>query len=294
MMGEWSHSLGVIVFLRCPKPGAVKTRLARTVGDERACDIYEACAAGVLGGLLRLVATLGGARLYVFFSVAEEAEEVKHWVERCIREEPVVGIGVGAGGHSRSFPISYHPQKQTGCLGERMVDAFSFVEAQGHTWIGIFGTDVPDLANESVVLAGLRALGWDFGGAEEGGEGTKMTSKSAGGGVRALLGPSQDGGFYMLLMTGVEGGFVGAHRDLFRGIEWSTGTVLEETSKALKRAGIETIETSETVETVDVDEVPRLRDLDEWEDVVAWMEEQGPGYERQTRLVEVLLKPSKR
>ena len=94
-----------------------------------------------------------------FSRVAEEAEEVKHWVERCIREEPVVGIGVGAGGHSRSFPISYHPQKQTGCLGERMVDAFSFVEAQGHTWIGIFGTDVPDLANEIGGVGGTARVG---------------------------------------------------------------------------------------------------------------------------------------
>lgn len=265
-----SGSLGVIVFLRYPKPGAVKTRLARAVGVQWASDIYEACAEGVLGGLVRLVVQLSRARLYVFFSVVEEAEDVKHWVEGCIDVD--TAVDGGAGGHSRSFPISFHPQKQTRCLGDRMLDAFSFVEAQGHAWVGIFGTDVPDLADESVVMAGLGALGWDFGGAEEKEEGE-------GGCVRAVLGPSRDGGFYMLLMSGIDGGFFGAHGDLFRGIEWSTVTVFEETCKALRRAGIDLASTHG---------VPRLRDLDEWEDVLAWMQEQGPGYSRQTRLVEVI------
>ena len=57
-------SLGIIVFLRFPKPGApVKTRLAQTVGKKRACGMYKACAEGVLGGLEELVETLGRAKV---------------------------------------------------------------------------------------------------------------------------------------------------------------------------------------------------------------------------------------
>ena len=269
--GDPRASLGMIVFLRCPKPGQVKTRLAKTVGDERACCIYEACAEGVLRGLAQLVERLGTARLYVFFSVAEEATDVERWVGRC------VDAGEGAGDSGRSW-ITYHPQRQTGCLGERMVDAFSFVEAQGHARIGIVGTDVPDLADESVVLAGLRALGE----AEERDNADGREERVAAKGtqcIKAVLGPSIDGGFYMLLVSGVGNGFFGAHGDLFQGIVWSTETVMVETSRALKRAG---------VDVIDGNYVPRLRDLDEWEDVSAWMEERGPGYGQQARLVTLI------
>lgn len=277
-------SLGIIVFLRFPKPGApVKTRLAQTVGKKRACGMYKACAEGVLGGLEELVETLGRAkvRLYVFFSEAGEAKDVKRWIEGCL-ELKEIAVGAGAGTTGPSFPISYHPQKQTGCLGDRMVDAFSFVESQGHAWVGIVGTDVPDLSEKLMVMTGLGALGWDFDRVvcdrlrvfaerckcgssrpveenRKGGE--KRKREGAGKGVRAVLGPSVDGGFYMLLMSGLDGGFFEAHPDLFDGIKWSTKTVFKETSEALARAGID---------LVDGDRVPCLRDVDTWKDALAW------------------------
>lgn len=252
-----STSLGLIVFLRCPKPGQVKTRLARTVGDDIACEIYRVCAEGVLDGVARFVSRLD-AKLYVFFSVANEAEDVERWVRQ------VVG---GAG-----VELSFLPQKQTACLGARMVDAFAYVEGQGHDHIGILGTDVPDLADASVLTKGLRVLDGQRRCNVNGREGYvdgyyhghhhKPKRKSA------VLGPSEDGGFYMLLMRdtgGSDEGFFETHGDIFRGITWSTASVLEETCEALTSAGFEVI----------VDGVPRLRDLDEWQDCVAWEREQA-------------------
>ena len=105
-------SLGIIVFLRFPKPGApVKTRLAQTVGKKRACGMYKACAEGVLGGLEELVETLGRAkvRLYVFFSEAGEAKDVKRWIEGCL-DLKEIAVGAGAGTTGPSFPISYHTE----------------------------------------------------------------------------------------------------------------------------------------------------------------------------------------
>ena len=79
-----------------------------------------------------------------------------------------------------------------------------------------------------------------------------------------MLGPSVDGGFYMLLMSGLDGGFFEAHPDLFDGIKWSTKTVFKETSEALARAGIDLVEG---------DRVPCLRDVDTWKDALAWQKE---------------------
>ncbi len=51
-------------------------------------------------------------------------------------------------------------------------------------------------------------------------------------GDRIVLGPSQDGGYYLI-------GLKRAHPELFDGITWSTSSVLDETVSAAKAAGIE-------------------------------------------------------
>ena len=132
-------NLGIIVFLRYPLPGQVKTRLAKTVGDARACEIYRACAEGVLKAVCRFAARGRCAKLYVFFSVAEEAGEVEDWVRSSVSSVPKLG------------EITFRPQKQTACLGARMADAFSYVERRGHGRICILGTDVPDLGDDRVL-----------------------------------------------------------------------------------------------------------------------------------------------
>ena len=237
-------NLGIIVFLRYPLPGQVKTRLAKTVGDARACEIYRACAEGVLKAVCRFAARGRCAKLYVFFSVAEEAGEVEDWVRSSVSSVPKLG------------EITFRPQKQTACLGARMADAFSYVERRGHGRICILGTDVPDLGDDRV-LGPLLDRPADVPLGDGGRRG------AAGGGLpTAMFGPSVDGGFYCLLMDGLDGSFFDSHGDVFDGIAWSTETVLEETSKAMARVGVRVVRGGWA----------QLRDLDEWEDCVAWRE----------------------
>lgn len=54
-------------------------------------------------------------------------------------------------------------------------------------------------------------------------------------GDRVVLGPSQDGGYYLI-------GLKQAHRAVFEGIHWSTGTVYQETVEAAHGAGLELVE----------------------------------------------------
>ncbi len=53
-------------------------------------------------------------------------------------------------------------------------------------------------------------------------------------GYRIVLGPSHDGGYYLI-------GLKKAHPEPFRNITWSTGTVLAETMERVRAAGIEVV-----------------------------------------------------
>ena len=53
-------------------------------------------------------------------------------------------------------------------------------------------------------------------------------------GDRVVLGPSQDGGYYLI-------GLKQAHRAVFAGIHWSTATVYAETVEAVYKAGLELV-----------------------------------------------------
>jgi uncharacterized protein len=95
-------------------------------------------------------------------------------------------------------------------LGERMAEAFSEVFAMGHVTAVIIGTDSPDLPRSFIEEAFARL---------ERREG------------EAVFGPSEDGGYYLAGMTRL-------HRELFRDVPWSSGTVLQESLKRAKEAGI--------------------------------------------------------
>jgi uncharacterized protein len=99
---------------------------------------------------------------------------------------------------------------QTGAdLGERMRNAFSRTFLQGYRRAVLLGSDVPDLPAR-IVRKALLVL-------------TKRD---------AVLGPCPDGGYYLIGFRNQA--FV---PDVFRGMEWSTATVLRETMKSLTREG---------------------------------------------------------
>ncbi|OIQ60952.1 2-phospho-L-lactate guanylyltransferase [Moorella thermoacetica] len=72
-------------------------------------------------------------------------------------------------------------------------------------------------------------------------------------GREVVIGPALDGGYYLL-------GLKEAYPDLFQGIAWGTGRVREQTLRASRRKGLR------------VALLPVLRDIDGWNDLVAYRE----------------------
>jgi glycosyltransferase A (GT-A) superfamily protein (DUF2064 family) len=230
-MKDPKDTKAMVVFVRLPKPGQVKTRLAKGIGKENACIIYDYCAKRIMREMSKLPRTT----CYVFFSVAEEKLEVERW----IRDAGIFG----------NDPNVY-PQKQVENLGLRIVDAFKTVYRLGHREIGIVGTDIPDLSSDVVCLA-YEAM-----------DAKKCPYNSP----RAILGPSLDGGFYMMLLDlGCSGSRFEIPDNLFEGVLWSNESTMKQTIDALKEQGFDINQASN---------LPILRDIDELEDLKQWSQEQ--------------------
>jgi uncharacterized protein len=115
----------LIVFLKAPRPGTVKTRIERTAGPDRACKIYRELVEGVLKG----IGTLSNVELR--FTPDDAREEILSW----LREN-----------------WSAHPQS-SGDLGERMHRAFSEAFANGAERVVIIGSDAPEVRTGDIRAA---------------------------------------------------------------------------------------------------------------------------------------------
>jgi rSAM/selenodomain-associated transferase 1 len=114
----------VLVFVRAPERGAVKTRLAAAIGDEAALRIYRRLAEHTLREAAALARD--GVQLRVHHTPAHAGDAVRAWL--------------GAG------PV-YLPQAE-GDLGARMEDAFARAFAAGAERVVIVGSDLPDVSAE--------------------------------------------------------------------------------------------------------------------------------------------------
>ncbi len=127
------NNQALIVFLKYPKLGQVKTRLARDIGKEKAAQIYRLLADRVTGVVSRFQDEYN-VDLYVFYSSPEaEVERLKE----CFY-----------------FPASTcFVRQEEGDLGYRMLMAFKQVFDLGYERVAIVGTDIPDIK-----VRHLRAL----------------------------------------------------------------------------------------------------------------------------------------
>jgi uncharacterized protein len=131
-----------------------------------------------------------------------------------------------------------------GHLGTRLVHAFARAFAAGDSAVVIIGTDAPGV-NRRIVAAAFRAL---------------RTHD-------VVLGPSLDGGYYLIGLTAPQPA-------LFRAIPWSTGDVLRATEARARGAGLA------------LTLLAPLRDVDSAEDARALglLSEVGRSNERWARL----------
>ena len=121
----------LLVFVKAPRPGEVKTRLARDVGAEPAAALHRAMAARVLE---RTRPPSGSYTRVVFHAPPDAEAEVARWLpgETLVPQSP-------------------------GDLGARMAAAFEWAFAGGAARVVLIGTDTPDLAAADIVSA-LEAL----------------------------------------------------------------------------------------------------------------------------------------
>jgi rSAM/selenodomain-associated transferase 1 len=167
------------VFLKAPRLGTVKTRLAAEVGDRHALRLYRVLAARTLAA-----AREAGLEPSVWFSPADAGAEMRHWLGETTLLRP----------------------QASGDLGARLAVAAQAVEA-GRGWLAI-GADCPRL-DASLLAEAAAAL-----------------AASA-----VVLGPTVDGGYYLI-------GGRAPMPDVFSGMPWSTGALLDATRARLAGAGI--------------------------------------------------------
>jgi rSAM/selenodomain-associated transferase 1 len=120
-------------------------------------------------------------------------------------------------------PMRFFPQQGEG-LGERLHHAFLTTHQQGYRNTVLIGSDTPHI-RPAIVSQARAALDYSD----------------------VVLGPAEDGGYYLIAMR--------EPFDVFRGIPMSTGQVLSMTIDLARRQGL-SVSTLETF--FDVDELPDL------------------------------------
>lgn len=117
----------IIIFAKQPSAGKVKTRLAKSTGEQFAVSFYRL----VTEQLMNELRNFSEFKKYLFFSPESHKNVMRNW------------FGNG---------FIYVKQKGTG-LGLRMKDAFEIVLSEGNDRIIIVGTDVPDLSSDVILNA---------------------------------------------------------------------------------------------------------------------------------------------
>ena len=175
----------ILLFVKYPEPGKVKTRLAATLGMETAADIYRRLVAAVIAGLP------DGDDLIVMFDPPEKRAQVAEWLHSLL-----------AGRRADFIP------QAEGDLGARLDRAFAEAFAQGFAKVAVIGSDCIELSPAvfSETWEALETRG-------------------------AVLGPSTDGGYYLLALRQ-------PCAALFRGIAWSTDEVRAQTVARAQTVGL--------------------------------------------------------
>jgi len=124
-MNEALQKNVLIIFVKYPEPGKVKTRMAEELGEKKAAEIYSLMAETVIGN----VAHSESYQTAIFFDPPEKEDEIIKW------------IGDGS--------AVFFPQEGK-ALGDRMSNAFGRVCSDGARKAVIIGTDCVDVTSETV------------------------------------------------------------------------------------------------------------------------------------------------
>ena len=171
----------LIIFIKNPIRGKVKTRLAETLGADKAFEIYTE--------LIRHTNTIASGTncdKFLFYSDSVEAND--EWDNTQFKK---------------------HSQYQADTdLGKRMFEAFKLVFEQGYKKAVIIGGDCPELSSEHIEQA------------------FSLLDNN-----NCVLGPANDGGYYLLGMNSL-------YPNFFTHKKWGTDSVIQDTINDIKTQGL--------------------------------------------------------
>lgn len=165
----------LLIFTRNPELGKCKTRLAATIGDEKALAVYVF----LLKHTVEITKPLAVDK-FVFYS--EDIQKEDLWDSEVFRKKTQTGDD----------------------LGLRMEHAFAEMFQAGYEKVIIIGSDMYDLSEADINTAFEALHQNDF-----------------------VLGPAEDGGYYLL-------GMKQPNAAIFRNKTWGSNTVLKDTLNDLQ------------------------------------------------------------
>ncbi|KAG2436365.1 hypothetical protein HXX76_006672 [Chlamydomonas incerta] len=254
--------VGLVVFARLPVPGRVKTRLAAGVGADAACTWYRACAHHAIDQAARCSCW---ADVAMYHSSADDTADVEAWLGGeglSVPCRPQLGVSAAAPAApppdlgakmraamceaqqrllaARAAGAAERQPQRSGQqqAGDKVAGRGAALQAEQQLGMEprakviITGTDIPDVSERLLHLAASALDSYDM-----------------------VIGPSADGGYYMLGLTSVAA-------QLFEDMPWSTDVVLSETVARAAAAGLR---------MAPLDTLPQLRDVDTVQDLAEWV-----------------------
>lgn len=123
----------LIIFIKYPQAGVVKTRLAKGIGSENAARLYQA----FVEAILKRTKSKSFQRI-IFYSPADKEKEIRNWL-------------------GEAAPGSAFVLQKGRTLGERLCQAFRFAFANGAERAVAIGSDSP-LIDKTLIVEALRKL----------------------------------------------------------------------------------------------------------------------------------------
>lgn len=192
----------LLIFLKEPIPGKVKTRLASTMGEEDAVRVYRA----LVSVLITQLKWVKNTHFRFCYAPADAQDSIQHWILPQL-EHRLTPDGTVTPLSADGPPVDCQPQAEGG-LGERLEHAFQEGFKEGFKEVSAIGTDCPFLSDRWIHTAHLAGRNEDV-----------------------VIGPTYDGGYYFISLKSFS-------TVPFRDIPWSTEETYSATMEALKKADL--------------------------------------------------------
>jgi len=213
------HDCAIAVMAKAPRAGAVKTRLVPPLTPEAAMTLSASFLRDVTENI-RLAARQTAISGHVAYAPAG----LEGLFDGMLAPGTRLVLADGTD----------NPPPRMQGFGRCLLHAARALFAEGHTAVCLLNSDSPNLPTALL---------------------TQMACELAEPGDRVVLGPAEDGGYYVI-------GMKAPHVRLFEDIVWSTGGVADQTLERAREIGLEVIELETWYDVDDAAALSRLlRDL---------------------------------